>query len=170
MDRTYLCLLHDERKLARVGVAQPLLLSGKLDSNMKRLVAFVFCAVLAVSCGDTAQTDAPATTVTHRDLDSEVNKTVAKMSIEGMMCADGCGGKIQQDLRALPGVVGTELEFEDNRVENVVKVEFDPAATDEQKLIQCVQGIADGKYHVRSVEVLHYHGLQSGGSHNGSAV
>ncbi len=137
---------------------------------MKRVIAFVFCAAIAFSCGDSAQPVKPETVVTHRDLDSEVNKTVAKMSIEGMMCADGCGGKIQQDLRALQGVVATELEFEDQRPENIIKVEFDPTVTDEQKLIQCVQGIADGQYHVKSVEVLHYHGLQSRGERNGSAV
>jgi copper chaperone CopZ len=87
---------------------------------------------------------------------------------QGMMCAEGCGGKIQQDLQALAGVVNTELEFEEQRPENIVKVEFDPAALNEQQLIQCVQGIADGKYRVVSVEVLHYHGLQS--RRNGAAV
>jgi len=92
------------------------------------------------------------------------------MSIGGMMCADGCGGKIQQDLRALPGVISTELEFEENRAENVVKVEFDPAVIDEKKLIDCVQSISDGKYMVSQVEVLHYHGLQNKSTHNGAAV
>ena len=137
---------------------------------MKRILFFVLCAAILASCGDSAQPAKTETVVTHRDLDSEVNKTVAKMSIEGMMCADGCGGKIQQDLRALPGVVETELEFEAERPENTVKVEFDPTVTDEQKLIQSVQSIADGKYKVKSVEVLHYHGLQSRENHNGSAV
>jgi copper chaperone CopZ len=132
---------------------------------------FLFIAVLFLTaCGDAPQLAKPETVVTHRDLDSEVIKTVAKMSIGGMMCADGCGGKIQQDLRALPGVISTELEFEENRVENVVKVEFDPAVTDEKKLIDCVQAIADGKYMVSQVEVLHYHGLQNKATHNGAAV
>ena len=55
-------------------------------------------------------------------------------------------------------------------LENIVKVEFDPAITDEKKLIECVHGIADGKYHVSKVEVLHYHGLQNKGAANGAAV
>jgi copper chaperone CopZ len=87
-----------------------------------------------------------------------------------MMCADGCGGKIQQDLRALPGVVGTELEFTENSPENTVKVEFDPSVTDENKLIECVSKIADGKYTVSKVEVLHYHGLQNKAASKGAAV
>lgn len=135
---------------------------------MKKIFLALALSIGVAACTESAAPSAPATVVTHRDLDSEVNKMVAKMSIEGMMCAEGCGGKIQQDLQALPGVVTTELEFEDQRPENVVKVEFDPAALNEQQLIQCVQGIADGKYRVVSVEVLHYHGLQS--RRNGSAV
>ena len=86
------------------------------------------------------------------------------------MCAEGCGGKIQQDLRALPGVVGTELDFTEGNTENTVKVEYDPAVTDEKKLIECVNGIADGKYTVSKVEVLHYHGLQNKVSNGSAAV
>jgi len=123
-----------------------------------------------VACGEVAPPAKPVTLIEHRDLDSEVIKTVAKMSIVGMMCAEGCGGKIQQDLRALPGVVGTELEFTDGAPENTVKVEFDPEVTDEKKLIECVSAIADGKYSVSKVEVLHYHGLQNKASNGSAAV
>lgn len=137
---------------------------------MKNVFFVLVSLLLLTACGEPPKQALPETVITHRDLDSEVIKTVAKMSIEGMMCADGCGGKIQQELRALSGVVGTELEFEDNRVENIVKVEFDPTATDEKKLIECVQAIADGKYRVSKVEVLHYHGLQNKATSNGAAV
>lgn len=133
----------------------------------KFLFALGICMGVA-ACSESSAPAVPPTVITHRDLDSEVNKMVAKMSIEGMMCAEGCGGKIQQDLQALAGVVSTELEFEEQRPENIVKVEFDPAVLNEQQLIQCVQGIADGKYRVASVEVLHYYGLQS--RRNGAAV
>ncbi len=125
---------------------------------------------MLTACGEVAPAGKPETVIVHRDLDSEVIKTVAKMSIGGMMCAEACGGKIQQDLRALPGVVGTELEFTENSPENTVKVEFDSAVTDENKLIECVSKIADGKYVVSKVEVLHYHGLQNKAASNGAAV
>lgn len=137
---------------------------------MKRVLFLLLSLLLLVGCGEPPKQSLPEPVIEHRDLDSEVIKTVAKMSIGGMMCTDGCGGKIQQDLRALPGVVSTELDFEENRLENIVKVEFDPAITDEKKLIECVHGIADGKYHVSKVEVLHYHGLQNKGAANGAAV
>ncbi|MFM7234103.1 MAG: cation transporter [Flavobacteriales bacterium] len=137
---------------------------------MKKVIFLLGSLIMLAACGEPPKQALPETIITHRDLDSEVNKTVAKMTIGGMMCADGCGGKIQQDLRALPGVVSTELEFEENRAENVVKVEFDPTITDEKKLIECVQSIADGKYPVSSVEVLHYHGLLNKGVTGGDAV
>jgi len=135
---------------------------------MKKALIVLSVCIGLVACSESAAPTVPATVITHRDLDSEVNKMVAKISIEGMMCAEGCGGKIQQDLQALAGVVSTELEFEEQRPENIVKVEYDPALLNEQQLIQCVHDIADGKYHVVSVEVLHYHGLQS--RRNGAAV
>ncbi len=137
---------------------------------MKNFVACLAFAIVLGACGEVAPPAKPQTVIVHRDLDSEVIKTVAKMSVGGMMCAEGCGGKIQQDVRALPGVTGTELEFTDGSPENIVKVEYDPAVTDEKKLIECVQGIADGKYTVSKVEVLHYHGLQNKAASNGAAV
>jgi len=137
---------------------------------MKKFAFVLLISFLFASCGEVAAPAKPDTVITHRDLDSEVIKTVAKMSIGGMMCAEGCGGKIQQDLRAIPGVIGTELEFIENSPENTVKVEFDPAVTDEKKLIECVHGIADGKYSVSKVEVLHYYGLQNKSSNGGAAV
>lgn len=137
---------------------------------MKKFIVLLAIGIGLYSCGEVAPPVKPETVVVHRDLDSEVIKTVAKMSIGGMMCADGCGGKIQQDLRALPGVISTELEFTENSPENTVKVEYDPAVTDEKKLIECVQGIADGKYTVSKVEVLHYHGLQNKSTNGAAAV
>jgi copper chaperone CopZ len=137
---------------------------------MKKFVSLLVCVMVLVACGQVASPVKPEAVIVHRDLDSEVIKTVAKMSVGGMMCADGCGGKIQQDLRALPGVIGTELDFTEGSPENIVKVEYDPAVTDEKKLIECVHGIADGKYSVSKVEVLHYHGLHNKASNGGAAV
>lgn len=130
---------------------------------------FVFL-IAAISCSDNkdqqnAITEIP---VVHRDMSSEVYKTVAIISIEGMMCETGCGGKIQNELRALNGVKMTELEFVENRQANIVRVEYDPTATDEKKLFERVQSIADGKYKVTSAEIIHYKGLQS--SQHGGAL
>jgi mercuric ion binding protein len=113
------------------------------------LVAFLW------SCGpqspETSQSSAPV--ITYTEIAGESAKTVALMSIEGMTCSHGCGGKIQQDLQALDGVKGTDLDYADGRDANQVMVEFDPAKVSETKLISCVNEIADGKYKVVAVEV-----------------
>jgi mercuric ion binding protein len=130
-------------------------------------------SVFIFSCGDSSgPVNAPVMVevpVVHRDLESEVYKTVAVLSIEGMMCAQGCGGKIMQELTAVAGVGPLELDFEDHRAVNKMRVEFDPAVTDEKKIFACIQAIADGKYKVVSAEILHYKGLRSD-QHAGASV
>lgn len=129
----------------------------------------VLLTVFIFSCGDAGKSVNVEVPVTHRDLDSEVYKTVAVLSIEGMMCAEGCGGKIMQELTALTGVGPLELDFEDHRPVNKLMVEYDPQQTDEKKIFACVQAIADGKYKVVSAEILHYKGLRSD-QHGGASV
>lgn len=124
---------------------------------MKTIAAIFSTGLLLffTACGPsapTAETASPAE-VTRIVVTGDEARTVAVMSISGMTCAHGCGGKIQQDLRALEGVLSTDLNYADGRDANVVSVQFDPARMDEQKLIQCVNGIADGQYHVMAVEV-----------------
>lgn len=128
------------------------------------LIASVAIAIASCNNGPSENAAAPSDVkITRKTMDSEVNKTVANLSIDGMTCSAGCGGKIQQELRALQGVSTTDLDFQENRPENVVTVEFDPTKVDEAKFIQTVQSIADGQYHVRAVEIIQYRGLQSHG-------
>jgi copper chaperone CopZ len=121
-------------------------------------------SLLLWSCGEKpAEQSMPQVdvVVTHKDMTGEIAKTVANLSIDGMTCSAGCGGKIQQDLRALNGVKITELDFAEGREQNVVSVEFDPALLSEKDLIKCVGNIADGQYHVKAVEVVSYKAGQS---------
>lgn len=124
---------------------------------MKLILSFaVLCMVsLLWSCGpqspEAGQSAAPV--ITYTEIAGESARTLALMSIEGMTCSHGCGGKIQQDLQALDGVKGTDLDYADGRDANQVMVEFDPAKVNETKLISCVNEIADGKYKVVAVEV-----------------
>lgn len=131
---------------------------------MKHIFILSSIALLVgISCSEKPATKSTSgVPVTHKEMASEVVKTVANMTIGGMHCADGCGGKIQQELQALEGVIKTELDYAEDREANVVKVEFDPTKTDEQKLIGCVNAIMDGEYPVKSVEVINYKGLQGG--------
>jgi copper chaperone CopZ len=134
---------------------------------MKKLrflfVSVAFLSVLSCSNSSGGSSETSDTPVTRKSLNSEVNKTVASLTISGMTCAEGCGGKIQKDLQALKGVLETDLTFEENKPQNTVLVTFDPAITSEKEMIGCVNGIADGAYHVDAVEIIEYKGLQSSG-------
>lgn len=122
------------------------------------LLIIAFSIVSACGTAPTASSEAPITT---SELNSEVNKSVAKLFVTGMTCKAGCGGKIEKELQALAGIKSTETLFEEQRAENVIQVEFDPASVDAKRMEQCVEQIMDGKYTVQKIEVLNYHGLQS---------
>lgn len=92
--------------------------------------------------------------ITRTELAGEKEKTIARLVVGGMTCAHGCGGKIQQGLRALKGVVNTDLDYADGRETNVVAVEYDPKVITENDLIKTVQEMADGQYPVSEVEVV----------------
>lgn len=126
-------------------------------SRMKKnifLLAFVAIS-LTWSCNGGPAAEVPTEVkITHTELTGAVEKTVARIAIGGMMCAQSCGGKIQQELKALKGVTATDVDYADNRTTNVVTVEFDPAIVSEKDLIAKVQSIADGRYPISSMEVV----------------
>jgi copper chaperone CopZ len=128
---------------------------------MKNTSIFLLLALLATaSCNDvsTKGTEAP---ITVTELNSEINKSVAKIYVTGMTCKAGCGGKIEKELQALTGIKTTETLFEENRPENIIQVEFDPGATEAKKMEACIEQLMGGQYQVQKIEVLNYHGLQS---------
>lgn len=117
---------------------------------MKNWILVFSFAVLWMACNESNQTDTSASSVVVEQIQEKgtVAKTVAKLSIEGMTCAHGCGGKIQKELEELDGVKATDLDFVEERKVNVVSVEFDAAQLDENKMMGLINGLADGKYKV----------------------
>lgn len=134
------------------------------------LVLVVF---FSISCGGEKQSSNSALSeipITRKSVQSEMIRTVANLSIDGMTCAAGCGGKIQQELRNMQGVEDTQLDFVENRPVNTVTVQFNPAMIDEKKMIDKIASLNDGQYHVKAVEIIEYKGLQSHGSSSGADV
>jgi periplasmic mercuric ion binding protein len=133
-------------------------------------VLFVSLCLVISSCN--TKTDSSPTTgsvpVTRKQEASGEIKTVANLSIEGMTCAAGCGGKIQQELRAIPGVITTVLDFADGRAQNIVSVQYDPAKTNELKMIECVNAI-ESPYEVKSIEVVEFGAISNGQTASGGS-
>lgn len=115
---------------------------------MKTLIFFL-SVVLLVSCQNQNNS---AVVVEKIQEQGEVAKLSAKLSIDGMTCAHGCGGKIQKELEKMPGVVTTQLDFVEERKVNVVTAEFQADKISVEKMMECVNGIADGKYKVLAAQ------------------
>ena len=116
---------------------------------MKNWILVLAVAIGMMACSDASQQNAASNVVVEQIQEKgAVAKTVAKLSIEGMTCAHGCGGKIQKELEDMDGVKSTNLDFVDERKVNVVSVEFDAASIDENKMMGLVNSLADGKYKV----------------------
>lgn len=120
---------------------------------MKNLLYFFF-AFTFFACGNaTPNAEATPAATTNTVVDG-TNKTEAVLSISGMTCAAGCGGKIQKELQGIQGVVATSLDFVEDRDVNVVKVEFDPNVVKETDMTNVVNTIADGQYKVVKAEII----------------
>lgn len=116
---------------------------------MKNWILVLAVAIGMMACSDASQQNAASNVVVEQIQEKgAVAKTVAKLSIEGMTCAHGCGGKIQKELEDMDGVKSTDLDFVEERKVNVVSVEFDAASIDENKMMGLVNSLADGKYKV----------------------
>lgn len=117
-------------------------------------ILYLVLAIALFSCGNaTPNAEATPAAITNTVVDG-TTKTEAVLSISGMTCAHGCGGKIQKELQALNGVVNTSLDFVEDREVNVVKVEFDPNVVKETDMTNIVNTIADGQYHVVKAEII----------------
>ncbi|MFM1931205.1 MAG: hypothetical protein RL226_508 [Bacteroidota bacterium] len=118
---------------------------------MIRIFTIALSAAVILSCNN-----APEVAVTHKEAVAQVEKTVARIGVEGMMCEIACGGKIRKELSKLSGVASADIEYADGQPTNFAVVEYNPNLISEVEMIQCVNGIADGLYHVNGVEITHF--------------
>jgi copper chaperone CopZ len=137
-------------KIKRKGLVKVLFFNLRTMKN----VLYFFLALTLFACGNaTPNAEATPAATTNTVVDG-TTKTEAVLSISGMTCAAGCGGKIQKELQNLHGVVTTSLDFVEDRDVNVVKVEFDPNVVKEIDMTTIVNTIADGQYHVVKAEII----------------
>ena len=142
-------------KIKRKGLVKVLFFNLRTMKN----VLYFFLALTLFACGNaTPNAEATPAATTNTVVDG-TTKTEAVLSISGMTCAAGCGGKIQKELQNLHGVVTTSLDFVEDRDVNVVKVEFDPNVVKEIDMTTIVNTIADGQYHVVKAEIISHKAL-----------
>lgn len=118
-----------------------------------RTVVFVFFAFLFLgSCSEAAKVD-----VRIEERVADVEKTVAKIGVEGMMCEIACGGKIRKELSEVNGVASADITFEEGESVNYAVVEYNPSLVTEQELMSTINQISDGKlYKVSEMTITRY--------------
>ena len=118
------------------------------------LLAVVAVCFLAACGGD--KPSAVDTVYNETQLEGTMDKTIAQMSIEGMMCEIGCVAKVRKELLEVPGVASATIDFEKDRQLNVANVEYDVDVVDAEALVAKVTAIGDGMYPVHRMEVTRY--------------
>lgn len=119
---------------------------------MYKFIFALAAAVLYMSC-----TDKMPVEVTVEERVADVEKTVARIGIDGMMCEIACGGKIRKELSELSGVALATVDFNDDAALNYALVEFNPSIVNERQLVETINRIGDGKlYTVTDVLITRY--------------
>lgn len=120
----------------------------------------VLGGVLMLIMGAITSCSEPSAEVHHTEKQGAVDKTVAKLKVEGMMCEIACAGKIAKELNKVSGVASVSVDFVEPGALNTAEVEYNPDQVSESDLVDCVEKIAGGIYDVKSIEVIHYTGDQ----------
>ena len=112
-------------------------------------------ALIWMSCGGPSADMVP-TVYEETRVEGAIERTVAEMSVQGMMCEVGCVAKVRKELLEVPGVATATIDFEKDRSVNVAKVEYDPEVVDAEALVAKVTAIGDGMYPVERMAVTHF--------------
>jgi len=121
---------------------------------IKKISFFALAVVLFTSCKDTSKdgnietpADSTATDTAHVK-ETAANLETTSFKIDGMTCAVGCAGTIEQKLSSMDGVETAKVDFENK----TATVSFDADKQTPEKLVEKVEGIAGGIYKVSDVK------------------
>ena len=110
----------------------------------KSLMAVALAGTLFISCKknqtEQAKVTTESTTAT-KEIVAEVKPETASFSIDGMTCAIGCAKTIQEKLAGMDGVQNATVDFD----KKTATVAFDATKQTPAKLVEAVEGAADGK-------------------------
>lgn len=119
---------------------------------MIRFVLLFAAFTTVLGCADSLPVD-----VVVEERVADVEKTVARIGVQGMMCEIACGGKIRKELSELSGVASASVEFVEGESVNFALVEFNPDLVSERELIDTINKISDGRlYSVSEMVITRY--------------
>ena len=77
-----------------------------------------------------------------------VPNSTSILAIEGMVCKMGCGASIRKALNDEGGVANCQIDFEEERKINVLKIKYDSTIITQKKMIQLLSSINDRQFKV----------------------
>lgn len=120
---------------------------------MKQQIATIYLGlltlILVIGCSETKKNDADKKTIATVTKNEKITPNATSiLSIEGMVCKMGCGASIRKALNDEGGVANCEIDFEEERKVNVLKINYDSTLIDQQKMIQLLSSINDRQFKV----------------------
>lgn len=106
------------------------------------IAASASLALLSACSGPVSE---PAIEAAEKPKTVVVANRTSEFAVDGMVCAEGCAGTIQEALSDLEGVGSCTVDFASGKV----SVAFDTNAVSMERLIATVEGIHEGQYSVR---------------------
>jgi len=77
---------------------------------------------------------------------------VALVTVEGMVCKMGCGGAIRKGLTEMDGISSVEIEYEDDRSTQLVKVQYDNNEINGKLISDKIEEINDQQFSVLDIK------------------
>lgn len=118
----------------------------------KNIAMFAMAAMLFVSCKETAKEPEAEnnneTTEVEASKETAANLETTSFEIEGMTCAIGCAKTIENKLAKMDGVQEAKVDFDSK----TATIQYDAAQQTPEKIVETVEGIADGAYKVANVK------------------
>ncbi|GGB85444.1 hypothetical protein GCM10007424_26870 [Flavobacterium suaedae] len=119
----------------------------------KSIAMFAMAAMLFVSCKEIAKEPDAAnsnetTTEAEASNETAANLETTSFEIEGMTCAIGCAKVIENKLAKMDGVSEAKVDFDSK----TATIQYDAAQQSPEKIVETVEGIAEGAYKVANVK------------------
>jgi len=114
---------------------------------MRLLIVLI---VLLYSCNQNATSNAvQKKPQVNTEQQKEVHANhVALVTVEGMVCKMGCGGAIRKGLTEMDGISSVEIEYEDDRSTQLVKVQYDNNEINGKLISDKIEEINDQQFSV----------------------
>lgn len=83
-------------------------------------------------------------------------KSSTVVQISGMSCSQSCAPFLEKNIRKIQGVSGAKVSFENKKAE----ISFDSGLTNNSKIVDVIETIADGCYEVTCIHELNKNNLK----------